>query len=134
MNLTIDRLDHIVLTVADRERSLRFYRDMLGLRVETSANGRLALRIGEQKINIHVCGQEFKPHAAKPVPGSADFCCITALPVADVAEALEKQGIAIELGPVPRNGSLGPLLSIYLRDPDGNLVEIANQLPDADRH
>ena len=128
MDNPIVRLDHIVITVTDLERSLRFYRDALGLGVESFDNGRLALRIGEQKINIHVSGREFEPYAAKPVPGAADFCLITALPVAGLAEALEKRGIGVELGPVPRAGSLGPLNSIYLRDPDGNLVEIANQL------
>ena len=132
MRLPIDRLDHIVLTVTDQERSLGFYRDALGIGVESFDNGRLALRIGEQKINIHVSGQEFAPYAAKPVPGAGDFCLITPMPVADIAEELKKQGISIELGPVLRAGSLGKLNSIYLRDPDGNLVEIANQLSGAD--
>lgn len=125
--MLISRLDHIVITVTDRERTVRFYRDILGLAVETFGGDRLAVRVGEQKINIHVVGREIAPHAAAPAPGSADFCVISPVPVAEIIAELQKKGVAVELGPVPRAGSLGALTSVYLRDPDGNLIEIANQ-------
>jgi Lactoylglutathione lyase and related lyases len=127
MRMLINKIDHIVLTVSDRERALRFYRDVLGMDVETFGNNRLALRFGDQKINIHVSGQEIEPHAAVPTPGSADVCFTTTLPVAEIVEGLKKQGVAVELGPVPRTGAMGAIISVYLRDPDGNLIEIANQ-------
>ena len=128
MSLGIESIDHFVLTVADAEQTLYFYNGILGMAVETFGEGRLALRLGNQKINIHVAGQEFKPHAIKPLPGSADFCLISSRPLAEIVPEIETRGGSIELGPVQRTGATGPLLSIYLRDPDGNLVEIANNV------
>ena len=127
MESLIDRLDHLVLTVADSDRTVRFYSDILGMQVEIFGDNRLALRFGDQKINIHTSGKEIKPHATTPLPGSADLCFISSVPIAKIIDHLQEQGVAIELGPVPRTGSLGPLVSVYIRDPDGNLVEIANQ-------
>jgi catechol 2,3-dioxygenase-like lactoylglutathione lyase family enzyme len=124
--IRIDRLDHLVLTVADLERTCAFYGDLLGMRVETFADDRVALRFGRHKINLHKVGQEFEPKARFAVAGSADLCFLTETPVEAVASAFAGTGVGIELGPVPRIGAAGPLLSVYLRDPDGNLVEIAN--------
>lgn len=125
----LDALDHLVLTVADLQATCGFYRDALGMTVETfRAEGgpeRLALRFGGQKINLHLRGREFEPKAARPTPGSADLCFLTASPLAEWQAHLAAQGVAVELGPVPRTGAAGPLTSLYLRDPDGNLVEIS---------
>ncbi|WP_029073940.1 VOC family protein [Kaistia adipata] len=124
--IAIDHLDHLVLTVASIERTCDFYSRALGMSVEAFAEDRVALRFGRQKINLHKVGQEFEPRARFAVAGSADFCFVTATPVEAVAAHLAAQGVPVELGPVPRIGAEGPLLSVYLRDPDGNLVEIAN--------
>lgn len=124
----IDRLDHFVLTVADLEATCRFYAKACGMSVETFGAGRLALRFGEQKINLHKAGAEFEPKAARPTRGSGDFCLITTVPLAEVEAHLKAEGIAIEEGPVRRTGATGPILSVYIRDPDGNLVEIANSI------
>ena len=95
------------------------------MRAEHFAGGRLALRFGEQKINLHEAGAEFEPHALRPVPGSADLCFLVDGPLADVARELGEAGVAIELGPVAREGAVGAMDSLYLRDPDGNLVELS---------
>lgn len=121
----IDRIDHFVLTVADIEATCEFYAKALGFKVVTFGHGRKALAFGRQKINLHQAGYEFDPKARRPVPGSADFCLITERPLADVTARLTAAGIAIEEGPVSRTGALGPIQSIYFRDPDGNLVEVS---------
>ena len=126
MKLNIDRMDHFVITVADRERTAAFYRDVLGMTIKPFGNDRLAIHFGEHKINIHVRGAELAPYAAAPTPGSADVCFITPVPVEEVAQWLSSKGIAVELGPVSCTGATGPLTSVYLRDPDGNLIELAN--------
>lgn len=125
MHAGISGLDHLVLTVADSDRTVRFYGEILGMPVVAFGDGRLAIQAGRQKINIHVAGKEFSPYAAKPLPGSADFCLISSRPVTELVPELEANGVAVELGPLPRTGAVGPLESIYVRDPDGNLVEIA---------
>ena len=128
----ITALDHLVLTVADIPATLAFYTKALSMRTETfrPADGseRHALRFGDQKINLHPQGGEFDPKAARPGPGTADLCFLSDTPLPDWQAHLAEQGIAIELGPVRRTGATGPILSIYLRDPDGNLIEIANRL------
>jgi catechol 2,3-dioxygenase-like lactoylglutathione lyase family enzyme len=124
--IRIDHLDHLVLTVASIEVTCDFYTRVLGMRVETFGQGRTALRFGEQKINLHQAGREFEPKALRPTPGSADLCFIAATPLEEVVAHLERLGIAIEVGPVPRTGATGPIRSVYLRDPDANLIEIAN--------
>jgi catechol 2,3-dioxygenase-like lactoylglutathione lyase family enzyme len=125
MAFVIDHLDHLVLTVANIEVSVAFYTSTLGMEVVTFGN-RKALRFGEQKINLHQAGKEFEPKAARPTPGSADFCLITKSPLEEVIAHLEALHHVIEVGPVDRDGAVGKIRSIYLRDPDFNLVEISN--------
>jgi catechol 2,3-dioxygenase-like lactoylglutathione lyase family enzyme len=124
----IDRLDHLVLTVSDIERSVAFYRDVLGMQPVTFGGGRKALTFGRSKINLHEAGKEFEPKARWPVAGSADMCLITNDRLTDVRTELDDQGVAVEEGPVERTGAVGKLLSVYIRDPDGNLIEISNDL------
>lgn len=124
--MRIERLDHLVLTVADIGRTVAFYTDVLGMRAETFGEGRTALHFGQSKINLHQAGREFEPKAAHPVAGSGDLCFIAADPVDDVLARLAEHGVAVELGPVDRTGATGRLRSVYLRDPDGNLIEISN--------
>jgi catechol 2,3-dioxygenase-like lactoylglutathione lyase family enzyme len=121
----IERLDHLVLTVADLDATLRFYGEGLGMRLETFGEGRKALHFGAQKINLHVLGKEFEPKAAHPTPGSADLCFLTDRPLAEIGGRLAALGHPVTLGPVARAGATGPITSIYARDPDGNLIEIA---------
>jgi len=124
MNIT--GLDHIVLTVKSIARTCQFYEQALGAEVITFGAGRTALGLGAQKINLHEAGNEFEPKAATPTPGSGDICLITSAPLTEVEQTLRALGVAIEDGPVPRTGAQGPILSLYIRDPDGNLVEIAS--------
>jgi len=121
----IDRIDHIVLTVSDVEETVRFYSEVLGMRAVTFAEGRRALAFGGQKINLHQAGREFEPKAARPAPGSADFCLITMTPLGEVMDRLAAGGVEVLQGPVEKTGALGPMQSVYIRDPDGNLVEIS---------
>lgn len=125
--LAIDRLDHLVLTVRDLRATIEFYVRVLGMQEVTFGAARKALACGRQKLNLHVAGAEFKPHARTPLPGSADLCFITRMPLEEAMAHVRACGVAIELGPVARTGATGPLRSFYLRDPDANLVEIANE-------
>ena len=125
--MRIRSLDHIVLTCADPEATVAFY-ERVGMQREEFGGGRLALRFGDQKINLHQAGAEFQPHAATPLPGTGDLCLIVDGPIEAVVEHLGNVGIAIEEGPVDRTGAVGPLRSVYVRDPDGNLVEFAEQV------
>jgi len=122
----IQSLDHLVLTVADIGATVAFYTGHLGMEAVSFGDGRRALAFGSQKINLHRAGREFEPKAARPTPGSGDLCFLTGVPVGELAEELASKGIGIEEGPVTRTGATGPLLSIYIRDPDGNLIEISN--------
>ena len=124
--MKIDRIDHFVLTVRDPEATCAFYSRVLGMHPVTFAGGRKALAFGNQKINLHQAGREFEPNAERPVPGSADFCLITSVPLAEVMAHLESCGVAIIEGPVAKTGAMGPLRSVYFRDPDSNLVEVSN--------
>jgi catechol 2,3-dioxygenase-like lactoylglutathione lyase family enzyme len=124
--LRIDRLDHLVLTVADVGRTVEFYQRVLGMEPVTFGDGRRALAFGNSKINLHQSGREFEPKAARPTPGSADVCLISADPLADVCAHLAEQAVAVEEGPVLRTGATGTIESVYIRDPDGNLIEISN--------
>ncbi|MBW0106245.1 VOC family protein [Pseudonocardia sp. KRD291] len=124
----IDRLDHLVLTVTDVDRTVAFYRDVLGMEEVTFGEGRRALAFGTSKINLHRAGHEFEPRAHRPTPGSADVCLITTDPLEQVQRELSGHGVPVEQGPVERTGARGPLLSVYVRDPDANLVEISNAL------
>lgn len=121
----IRSLDHLVLTVADIERTVAFYCGVLGMERVTFGAGRVALTFGSQKINLHQHGREFEPKAAAPTPGSADLCFVSAIPLDQVQARLAAAGIAVEEGPVARTGAVGPITSVYVRDPDGNLVEIS---------
>jgi catechol 2,3-dioxygenase-like lactoylglutathione lyase family enzyme len=127
MSVSIDRIDHFVLTVRDLVASLHFYELVLGARIVPPPDGRgpTAVAFGRQKINLHVAGKEFEPKATHPTVGAGDFCLITEQPIEEVLAHLEECGVAVELGPVPRHGALGPMTSVYFRDPDGNLVEVA---------
>ena len=121
----IESIDHFVLTVADIARTCAFYRDALDMEVVRFGGGRTALAFGRQKINLHEAGREFEPKAHRPTPGAGDFCLITTHPLDEVAARLARNGVAIEEGPVQRTGATGPITSLYVRDPDGNLVEIS---------
>jgi len=120
-------LDHLVLTVRDLDATVRFYRDGLGMRLETFGEGRNALHFGGQKINLHVAGREFEPKATHPTPGSADLCFLTERPLAEIGDRLAALGHPVLEGPVGRTGAHGPIVSIYVRDPDGNLIELARR-------
>jgi catechol 2,3-dioxygenase-like lactoylglutathione lyase family enzyme len=124
--MRIDSLDHLVLTVADVDATCAFYRRALGMEVVTFAGGRKALSFGRQKINLHPYGHEFDPKADRPTPGSGDLCLLTAVPIDQVIAHLDAERVAIIEGPVRRTGASGPILSVYFRDPDGNLIEVAN--------
>jgi catechol 2,3-dioxygenase-like lactoylglutathione lyase family enzyme len=125
-------LDHLVLTVADVAATRAFYCDVLGMEAEEfrPADGtvRWALKFGAQKINLHQSGAEFEPKAARVMAGSADLCFLSEVPVAEWLTHLAAKGIEIEEGPVRRTGATGPILSVYLRDPDGNLIEVSNRV------
>jgi catechol 2,3-dioxygenase-like lactoylglutathione lyase family enzyme len=126
--MKIERLDHLVLTVADVTKTCEFYERILGLETVTFGAGRKALAFGQQKINLHQAGNEFEPKAVKPTPGSGDLCFIASTPLAAVIEHLKGEGIDIVEGPVPRTGATGPMHSVYFRDPDGNLIEVSNYI------
>lgn len=124
----ITQLDHLVLTVRDIDATVEFYRRALGMEQVRFGEGRTALRFGRQKINLHAAGHEFEPKAQRPTPGSADLCLLTSAPLAAVIAHLEACGVPIEAGPVRRTGAVSPIESVYVRDPDGNLIEIAREL------
>ena len=126
--MRIDRIDHLVLTVDDVARSIAFYVDVLGMTETTFGRDRKALMFGSSKINLHQRGREFLPKAATPTPGSADLCLIVDDSLEVVVAELAAIGIAIEEGPVERTGARGPITSVYIRDPDGNLIELSNYL------
>ena len=127
-SMQIDSLDHLVLTVRDIEATCDFYVRILGMTVVIFGEGRTSLRFGRQKINLHQAGREFEPKARHPTPGSADLCFITSVPLPQVIEHLESCKTEIVVGPVKRIGATGPLRSVYIYDPDGNLLEISNTL------
>ncbi|OLB77776.1 MAG: VOC family virulence protein [Actinobacteria bacterium 13_2_20CM_2_71_6] len=119
-------LDHLVLTVADLDATIRFYQRVLGMRPVVFGDGRHALSFGTSKINLHQAGRELSPRAARATPGSADLCLVAATPLPDVVAHLDREGVPVEEGPVARTGALGPMTSFYFRDPDGNLIEVCN--------
>lgn len=128
--MKIDSLDHLVLTVNNIEVTIAFYAKVLGMEIITFGEGRKALLFGSQKINLHQHGKEFEPKALRPTPGSADVCFITSTPLPDVEKHLSACNITIVDGPVQRTGATGKLLSLYVRAPDDNLIEISNRIPD----
>jgi catechol 2,3-dioxygenase-like lactoylglutathione lyase family enzyme len=124
--ISIDRIDHIVLTVFDLDRTIDFYSRVLGMEPVSFAGGRRGLAFGRQKFNLHQAGREFEPKALKPAPGAIDLCLITETPLAEVMDALKSHGVVIIDGPVDKTGATGPIKSVYFRDPDGNLIEVSN--------
>ncbi|HEX2804837.1 MAG TPA: VOC family protein [Kineosporiaceae bacterium] len=126
--MRIDRLDHLVLTVADIDAAVEFYTLVLGMTAVTFGEGRTALAFGRSKINLHRAGNEFEPKALRPTPGSADLCLIAVGSLDQVIEDLTAHGVPIEEGPVQRTGATGSLLSVYFRDPDQNLIEVSSYL------
>jgi len=126
--MDIKNLDHLVLTVANLESTCKFYSLALGMEIIEFGENRKALKFGNQKINLHQHGREFEPKAFKPMPGTADLCFITDFPLREVMQELKEKCIEIEEGPVERTGANGKIVSIYLRDPDMNLIEVSNYL------
>jgi catechol 2,3-dioxygenase-like lactoylglutathione lyase family enzyme len=124
----IDRLDHLVLTVADLDATVDFYTRVLGMQAVTFGAGRSALAFGRSKINLHRAGHEFEPKARRPTPGSADLCLIADGSLDQVIADLAAHGVPVEEGPVERTGATGPILSVYFRDPDQNLIEVSTYL------
>lgn len=124
--MQIKNIDHIVLTVADIAKTIEFYTTVLGLELETFKENRKALKFGNQKINLHQKGNEFEPKALHPTTGSVDLCFITTTPVEEVLLELNTKGIPIVEGIVDRTGANGLIKSVYIRDPDDNLIELSN--------
>ncbi|MDX8481779.1 VOC family protein [Mesorhizobium sp. VK24D] len=121
-------IDHFVLTVRSVDATCDFYQRVLGMRRLDEPNRPTALLFGSQKINLHEVGRPFEPKAKAPMPGSGDFCLVAAVPLADIRASLDANGVATEVGPVERTGARGPMMSVYFRDPDGNLVEVSEYL------
>ncbi|WP_420861536.1 VOC family protein [Algirhabdus cladophorae] len=130
MSVSVTQLDHLVLTVADIDATSAFYTQVFGMTAEQfhPADGtlRTALVFGSQKINLHQAGSEYRPHAARPVAGSADLCFLSETPLATWQSHFSDLGVQIEDGPIARTGAMGPIMSVYIRDPDGNLIEVSN--------
>lgn len=126
--MKINRIDHLVLTVADIDKTVAFYTQILGFELQEFGEGRKALAFGSQKINLHQKGREVNPKAAFPTCGSADVCFISETDIHNVIGELESKGVKIEQGIVERTGAMGKIKSVYFRDPDGNLIEVSNYL------
>lgn len=124
--IKIDRLDHLVLTVKDIDKTVEFYTIVLGMEKELFKGDRVALKFGNQKINLHKLGNEFEPKAYNVKEGSADLCFIINTSLVEAKNYIESLGIKIEEGIVSRTGAIGEIESIYLRDPDKNLIELSN--------
>nr|XP_054767920.1 glyoxalase domain-containing protein 5-like [Lytechinus pictus] len=125
-HICINHMDHLVLTVRDVSHTVDFYTKVLGMTEITFKDTRKALKFGNQKINLHESGKEFEPKAARPTPGSADLCFIADTSLEDVMAHLIECGVSVEEGPVMRTGAMGPINSVYFRDPDMNLIEVSN--------
>lgn len=125
VTVRIERLDHLVLTVASIDASCDFYARVLGMDVLQFGEGRTALSFGQQKINLHEVGKEFVPRAAHATAGSGDLCLVSAIPLDDVVRHLDDCEVTIIEGPVAKTGATGPIRSVYFRDPDGNLIEVS---------
>jgi catechol 2,3-dioxygenase-like lactoylglutathione lyase family enzyme len=123
--VVIDRIDHLVLTVADLDQTVAFYVRVLGMQPVTFGAGRRALRFGRHKLNLHQAGHERAPKARRPTPGSVDVCLVTTTPLARLVAHLRACDVQVEEGPVAMTGATGPITSVYFRDPDGNLIEVS---------
>ncbi|MFW2373080.1 MAG: VOC family protein [Gammaproteobacteria bacterium] len=128
--MMLKQLDHLVLTVSDIDTSIEFYTRVLGMEAVSFGDNRKALKFGEQKINLHQSENEFEPKAKTPCKGSADLCFLLDIKLDKFCRHLEQQGIVVEQGPIQRTGATGPILSVYIRDPDGNLLELSEPLPE----
>ncbi len=129
--IKVTGLDHLVLTVADLDATCDFYGRVLGMDVVTFTSGgceRRALKFADQKINLHQAGAEFEPKAAQPKPGSADLCLIIDVPLEQAITHLQANYVTVEQGPIERTGANGPIMSVYFRDPDGNLIEVSHYI------
>lgn len=126
--MKIQQLDHLVLTVQNIQASIDFYTEILGMQLVEFADNRKALKFGSQKINLHQVGNEFSPHAECPTTGSADLCFIVDSSIDDIVQELKSQHISIESGPIERTGATHKLISVYIRDPDNNLIELSNEI------
>ena len=126
--MEISKLDHFVLTVRNIERTVSFYTSVMGMKKEVFGQGRVALKYGNQKINLHELENEFEPKAGEPKAGSADLCFITKTPLNEAISHVKSFGVEIIEGPVERRGAKGSILSFYFRDPDNNLIEVANEV------
>lgn len=124
--MKVERIDHLVLTVRDIKATCKFYGDILGMEVITFNHGRLALKFGNQKLNLREISNSFSPKALKPIPGAIDICFITSDPITIIIEHFKANQVKIVEGPVKRTGAIGSIVSVYVRDPDGNLIEISN--------
>ena len=124
--MKISHLDHLVLTVTNIETTADFYQRTLGLEKQIFGEGRIALKFGRQKINLHQAGKEFEPKAQMPMPGSADLCFVTETPLPAAMQHVRNCGVEILEGPVARTGASGPMTSFYFRDPDLNLIEVCS--------
>ncbi len=124
--MKITKIDHIALTCKNINATAEFYKSVMGMYIEMFGEGRVALKFGNQKINLHKHGKEFKPKANNPLPGSEDLCFITEIELTTAMAYVKNKGINIIEGPVSRAGATGPIISFYFRDPDGNLIEVAN--------
>jgi len=124
--ICVSHIDHIVLTVVNIEETLKFYNSVLGMEIITFSEGRKALKFGSHKINLYESGHEFKLKASSPVPGSADICFISHIPINRIVQELKNKNVEIIEGPVEKNGAAGKIISVYFRDPDGNLIELSN--------
>ena len=126
--MQLDSIDHIVLTVKDIEKSVAFYTSVFGMQMRMFGEERVALFFGKQKINLHKAGEELLPHAQHPTSGSTDICLLTNTPLKEAMQEVSKHNVPIEEGPVQRSGAQGDIFSFYIRDPAGNLIEIANRM------
>jgi catechol 2,3-dioxygenase-like lactoylglutathione lyase family enzyme len=127
----IDHLDHLVLTTRHEAACKHFYCKRLGMQLEMFGEGRTAFVFGAQKINVHLAGREWEPKAQHPMPGALDLCFIANIPLDQVMDRLQTHGVALECGPIQRTGAQGPIRSVYVRDPDSNLIEISEYLAQA---
>jgi catechol 2,3-dioxygenase-like lactoylglutathione lyase family enzyme len=126
--MKVRRIDHVVHTVADLDRTLAFYERVLGMTPVSFGQGRRALAFGDQKLNLHQAGREFEPKALRPTPGAIDLCLTTDVPLDEVTAHLRSESVVIEHGPVDKVGARSALRSLYFRDPDGNLIEVSNEV------
>lgn len=127
--MKIDTLDHLVLTCTDVDTTIAFYSKVMGMEAVSFGEGRRALRFGSSKINLHQQGEQYELDAQHAIPGSADLCFITSIPLEKVIDHLADCDVAIIRGPVEQIGAIAPLRSVYFRDPDQNLIEVSNRVP-----